>query len=246
MSEVLDFDFASMDLSIPAEPSESSWLARRRLGFGCSDLPALLYLLGIRADAPSYAKAKAKRIHTKRGPIQRLFAEKLGLCREKRPGQAADLGKERERELIARWSYRLRNGDASEAESFIDAESITHADSCPSEWWPLVDRHCPALLDTPDGWARAIDGSGLVIQAKCSMQEISSLPTHWRDQVMGELAVTGCDFGVLVCGEGWAAPWWTEDGPIRVWFVQRNEDEIAQIRGAVRFGASCLESLRAA
>ena len=49
----------------------------------------------------------------------------------------------------------------------------------------------------------------------------------------------------VVCGEFWAA-WHGNDGPIRCWEVQRDEDEIAVIRDAARRGWEIVNSIREA
>jgi hypothetical protein len=67
---------------------------------------------------------------------------------------------------------------------------------------------------------------------------------YWRLQVQAQLAVTACEFAVLVLGEFWAATDWREPGPVRAWVIERDEDEIARVRAWVEEGWQRVEALR--
>jgi hypothetical protein len=62
--------------------------------------------------------------------------------------------------------------------------------------------------------------------------------------VQAQLAVSGADYGLLVCGEMWSA-WHGNDGRVRVWLVERDEAQIDAIRAAVRDGWAAVEAARA-
>jgi hypothetical protein len=121
---------------------------------------------------------------------------------------------------------------------------VTHADMMLSSCWPLVDRAEGRLTATLDGWARDGLGGQVVVELKCSATERPACPWYWRTQVMAQLAVSGADYGLLVMGECWSA-WHGNDGPVRVWLVERDEAQIDAIRAAVRDGWAAVEAARA-
>lgn len=253
--EAPDFSVDAMELAAPelapvAAPADE-WLARRMMGFGCSDLAPLLIALGLRSNdgVPGYIHDHSKRIRVKGHPggVPRIFLEKAGLRAPLAAGEIAQRGLERERELLEQWRWRLRRRSYyDEAETLIDPESIIFApDAIPRELLPLVDRHCSALLDTPDAYARDVFDRLVVVQLKTSFREKRHLPWWWRDQTMGEVGL-GAAWGLVVCGDGWADPRRGLDGPIRAWLVERDETAIAQLRGACVKGRSEVENLRRA
>lgn len=230
-------DEAAPVAEAPAEPAAAAWHARRALGFGASDVPALLRALGVISEpATQYIEKRARVTRNTRG-LPRIIAEKAGLVAPLAAGSAASKGAARERELLATWRALLeRRIYADEtAESLVVPSSIRHADAVPRCWWPLVDRHAPILTATLDAWATDYLGSALVVEIKCSMEECLELPWWWRWQVIAQLAVSGADYGLVVCGERWSA-WHGDDGPVRVWLVERDEQEIEMVRDAARRG----------
>lgn len=251
MTDALALDFATLDgqlsesgaraVDAPADP----WLQRRALGFGASDIPALLIAMGKRAatDAPKYIADRARTTNRTHG-VARIFAEKVGVLAPEKVGAAALKGTLRERELLSQWRTMLSRGVyADESEALIVPSSVRHADVGMRCAMPWLDRHEPRLTATLDGWADDVLGQELVLELKCSASERRELPWYWRDQVQAQLAVTGAEWGVLVCGEMWSA-WHGNDGPIRVWPVQRDEAVIADIRDAVRTGWAIVERLK--
>jgi hypothetical protein len=82
-----------------------------------------------------------------------------------------------------------------------------------------------------------------VIELKCSATPRPELPWYWRAQVIAQLAVTGAAYGVVVCGEEWAA-WHGNSGMIRAWRVERDEVEIEAVREVARRGWSMVEGAR--
>jgi hypothetical protein len=155
----------------------------------------------------------------------RFVLEKAGVVEPRSAGGAAARGTERERELLQQYTEQLRRGIVRG----IDPESVRHADSMPSEWLPIIDRHQPRLACTPDAWGRDSFGILHALELKCSVTERTELPWYWALQVQGEMACMGADGGYVVCGEYWAAHH-GQDGPIRVWEVERDEETIARAR----------------
>ncbi len=246
----LALDIATTDAQLDArsvEPARDPWLARRAYGFGASDVPALLLALGRRGpDAPRYMKENAKLVSARGRSVPRLLAEKAGILAPKKAGSAAAVGSAREVELLGEWRRLLENGQFyCDAESLIDTTSIKHAGDVPREWFPLVDRTCPALTCTPDAWCRDTLGELVGVELKCSRDERRELPWYWRVQKQAQLAVTGETHGLVVCGEGWARGL-ESIGPIRVWEVARDEDVIAEIRAAAAAAWTVVEQLKAA
>lgn len=249
--ETLDFTPDGMtpkaeDYEQPESAPADDWLERRGYGFGCSDLPALFVALGIESgdDAPKYITDKAKVTNRTHG-VARIFCEKAGLVKPLAVGAAAMKGTLRERELLEHWRTLLSHRQFyGKHERLYAPATLGFADDAPKRWYPLVDRHCPSLTDTPDSWIRdAFDGLH-VVQAKCSASEKAQLPWWWALQVQGEIAVQAADAGVLVCGEFWAH-WSGNDGPVRSWPVERSEPAIARIRAATREGWEIVERLKA-
>lgn len=248
----LALDLATLDAQLDGralvEPSGTPWQRRRAMAFGASDVPAVLLALARRSgDCPRYIAEKAEPVRVPGGiGVARIFAEKAGLVAPKRVGSAAAKGTKRERELLVQWRMRLEHQQYyCDAERLLVPESIQHADDAPLEWYPLVDRHCPALTCTPDAWCRDVLGQLVGIELKCSATERRQLPWWWRDQKMAQLAVTGEAYGLLVCGEFWAA-WHGNDGTIRAWPVERDEDAIAEVREACTTGWEMVEELKSA
>jgi hypothetical protein len=234
--------------------ARAAWLRRRALGIGASDVAALLVALGrYRGDVPGYIQDKAKHVVVSGDldvaamrTVPRLLAEKSGLVASLKVGPAALRGIEREGELLDLWRRLLGRGVfVAEHEATLEAASIAAAG--PQWIMPLVDRMCPALCATPDAWCLDTFDAPVVVQIKCSYGARSELPWWWRVQVLAEIAVTGAEYGVLVCGEYWArergAP--PGDGPVRSWVVDRDERAIEEIRDAVREGWRVVEELRA-
>ena len=203
--------------------TRAAWLARRSQAWGCSDLPALWLARHPELEAPSYLKA---RVGFPRGHSARRFVlEKAGIIEARAAGGAAARGTQRERELFAQYGAHLARGHVAGPQ----AETLRYSDSVPVEWLPLVDRYCPRLACTPDAWGRDALGLLYAVELKCSVTERPELPWYWALQAQGEVAAMGCDGAYVVCGEHWAAGH-LQDGPIRVWEVERDEPLIARIR----------------
>lgn len=233
--DVGSFELADMEReaaeAIAAAPVVADpWLERRGLGFGASEVATLLIALGRRSDvgAPKYVVENARK----------LLAVKAGLRRPSKVGRAAREGNRSERALIAAWT--------ADAACMVRDQlvSVTHADAAPRSFWPLVDRHCPRLTCTPDGWARDRFGSDVIVEAKCTTAPIAAPHWYWMTQVQAQLAVSACEWGVLVIGDTWAAEW-KEPGPVHAHVVERDEVAIAEIRSAVVDGWRRVEALSA-
>jgi hypothetical protein len=233
---------------------EAAWLSRRALGFGASDVPVLLIAAGLRSaeDAPKYIAERAHHVVIGGGiagaeTAVRLYAEKAGIVRPRKAGRAAAVGTRRERELLQAWRERLEHGQFyDDAERLIVVSSVRHSDVAMRCATPWVDRHCPRLVATLDGWADDVIDDEVALECKCTASERRELPWIWRDQVQAQLAVSGAAWGLVICGEMWAAEWAEVPGPIRAWPVERDEKAIAEIRGAVERGWAEVERLRAA
>lgn len=227
--------------------SDREWMARRGHGFGASDIPALMLALGgCTEPAPRYLASRAATLSRGAGKgLPRIIAEKAGLAAPLAAGAAASKGTARERELLAHWRTLLEHEQYHDecAEAAVLPASITHADTLLRSCWPLADRRCPRLLATLDAWARDAMGCELVVELKCSATERPALPWYWRAQIIAQLAVSGADYGLLVCGEMWSA-WHGNDGPVRVWLVERDEAEIAALRALVERGWQSVEEAR--
>lgn len=223
----------------------AEWHARRASGFGASDIPALMLAMsGCQEQAPRYLADRAKIISRGRGKgLPRIIAEKAGIVAPLSAGAAASRGTERERELLTHWRTLIEHEQTGEASSLVVPATITHADALLRCCWPMVDRRCPRLAATLDAWGTDELGAHVVIELKCSATERSQLPWYWRAQVLAQLAVTGADYGLLVCGEMWSA-WHGQDGPVRVWPVERDEGEIDALRELVRRGWAEVEMAR--
>lgn len=223
----------------------SEWHARRAGGFGASDIPALMLALGgCSEQAPRYLADRAKTISRGKGKgLSRIIAEKAGIVPALSAGSAAARGTARERELLEYWCALISSERSCEASSLMMPASITHADALLRCCWPIVDRRCPRLSATLDAWAVDELGAQVVIELKCSATERLHLPWYWRAQVLAQLAVTGADYGLLVCGEMWSA-WHGQDGPVRVWPIERDEGEIDALRELVRRGWAEVEAAR--
>lgn len=253
--ETLDFSIAGMDATEDAAPAPITdpWLSRRGCGFGASDVPVLLAAMSIAPLdlLPKYAQARAKVTNRTHG-VARIFAEKAGLVAPLASGPAAAQGTRHEERLLLTWQTLLtRRQWYGQHERLLVPGTLALASAAPREWYPLVDRHCPALTCTPDAWMRdALDGL-VKVEAKCTTRETREARWSWRVQVQAQLAVSGADSGVIVCGDGWAASWRSENaegpsGPIRSWPVLRDDAEIARIRAAVSEGWAIVERLKAA
>ncbi len=206
------------------------WLERRGLHFGASEIAALMIALGRREaiGVPKYMAENARK----------LLAVKAGLRRPSKVGRAAREGTRSERALVDTFA----RGECDVRQMLV---SVTHADAAPRSFWPLVDRHCPRLSCTPDGWCRDVAGCDVLLEAKCTTSPLAAPHWYWTIQVQAGLAVSSCEWGVIVIGDEWAADW-KQPGRVHAHVVERDEALIAEIRGAVVEGWQRVEALRCA
>lgn len=229
-ADLSDLDFAMHEApAVQAKPEADPWLERRGLHFGASEIAALLIALG-RRDAigvPKYMEKNAKK----------LLHVKAGLRKPDKVGRAAREGSRSERALVE----AFRRDPACPVRDLL--ASVTHADAAPKSFWPLVDRHCPRLSCTPDGWCRDLFGADVLLEAKCTTEPLGTPHWYWTIQVQAGLAVSSCAWGVIVIGDCWAADW-KQPGPVHAHVIERDEAVIAEIRSAVVDGWQRVEALR--
>lgn len=229
-------DALSLDLETVASQTaevqrvRDPWLERRGYGWGASEIASLLLAYDYRreewADARVYHRDDAA---MSRWGVPLCVARKAGLTRGKATSFAMRRGQERERELIETWARESGYDD------------VTLASTAPREWYPLVDRHCPALTATPDAWCRGPSGEHVVVEAKCTTDHPMRLPWYWRVQVSAQIACMSAACGVLVCGPGWIF----DSGAQPVsWLIERNESEIARVRDVARFAWAVVQSVK--
>jgi hypothetical protein len=224
VAAVMSMDPATMEaearaarVTAPVDP----WLTRRLLGFGASEVGALLLALDLasleeRAAAPKYMLDDARV----------LIRRKAGLTRGGKAGRAAERGAEAERHVLAAWACPVRS----------QLVSVTHADAAPRSWYPLVDRECPRLTATPDAWGVDLFGDDVGIEVKATVHRREVTPWYWLAQVHAQMAVCGYPWSALVIGEGWAHhDARGRQSPVAV-YVERDEAWIARIRSAVVAG----------
>lgn len=217
------------------------WLARRGLGIGCSDLPAVWLALGLatlqqRRDALEYLHQRADWFHARRAG---------DAPKEPAVATQARRGRHREPDLFKHWINALKNGRAAiPAEADVDPRTVVHVEAHPTlqRLLPFIDRHERRLWDSTDAVALTHDRRLVVVQGKCIVQRLAptECPWYWSLQVQGEIAVTDADYGLVICGEGWAAPHgddWrmhVKSDSIRPYLVERDDALIATIRRTVR------------
>jgi hypothetical protein len=230
-------DGLSMDLDsmhpapeVMAQPSDP-WLARRTESFGASEVPALLYALGLEKPYPNTPRYVLE-------TAGRLFAVKAGLRKPRKAGQAAQLGSEAEVPLIQQWNERPLRGLPA---------PVVPAGVMPREFLPLLDRVERRLSCTPDGWARHFGDLVLVevkTDQKSQRQGMGEPSREWAWQVQSQLAVTGASLGMVLYGPGWAGWGEAKRGPIEAFVVERDDGVIARIREAAAEGWRRVEVLR--
>ncbi|MBK8260184.1 MAG: hypothetical protein IPK80_02470 [Nannocystis sp.] len=216
MGDALSLDHetvAAQTAVVVADP----WLARRRHGWGASEVPALLLAYDHRDDEAR----TARRYHledaevTRRGNVPRIVARKAGLLASVRLSRAMSEGARRERELVETWAREC------------GFDGVTMADAMPREFLPLRDDECPRLTATPDAWCRGPSDELIAVEAKCTFDHPSECAWYWRAQTQAQMACMSAAAAVLVCGPGWVRG---EDTRPVSWLIERDEREIARIR----------------
>jgi hypothetical protein len=227
-------DHETIDRQLAARPlheERDAWKQRRRLTIGASEVPlALMTVDAVSADGRAFHKEQMKITRTRHGELPFWIARKLGLRKPLREDSAMRSGRQLESEVVAE-ARRLNKLGAYEM-----------ASSVPQEWLPLVDRECPTLSCTPDGWCRDWLGELVAIEIKCTRDFPGSFPDrplwYWHAQALAECAVTGASSALIVCGPGWAIDRTKLKTPMdyaapRVWAIRRDDAAIGRIRAAV-------------
>lgn len=222
-----ELGFAMLDQPT-VEPPRDPWLVRRAHHFGASEVAALMIATGRRDPDifPKWIQQKARK----------LIRIKAGLAKPSKPGGAALIGLERERELFVEWSRLVQFGEVGR-ELALEHSTLRYSESVPREWLPLVDRECPALAVTPDAWGRDVFGDHVVVELKCLVKSYDEAPIHYQMQVQAQMAAMNARRAVIIAGDSWAASW-AADGPIRSWPVERDDALISEIREAALEGMS--------
>lgn len=236
----------------PVPPPADPWLARRLLTWGASEVAALMVGLGRVSDEGMAKHVLSNAKHVKRRGLPgtpRVILEKARLVGPlKAETTAMQRGTRYEPQLLREWAFLVGAGQVDGAE-LVDAATVVHASAVPREFWPLVDRRCPELAVTPDGWARDVFGDLVMLEAKCSVRPYGGLRPHHALQVQAQLAATDREVGYVIEGQGWAAEWLDRGdgphGPIRTYPVERDEALISEIRDACREGMAMVRELRA-
>jgi hypothetical protein len=221
-------------IAAPA-PTRAPWLQRPELGFGASEIAALLVALGRVTPAevaalPKYMREQADSIFRRKAFPSR---------RARKAGSAASRGQKAEKAVLDAW---LRDP----ACSVRDALAVAHHESvAPRSWFPPVDRYEPHCTWTPDGWALTVLDEDVGLEVKTTMEPVPVTPWWWLAQVQQQHAAGGYEWSALVIGEGWAH--WQESRrlPPRAVRVERDEKQIEHIRAACRDGWARVEEMRA-
>lgn len=229
-----EMDFAMHDIEPVTPIVANPWLERRRYGFGASELAPLLVKLGRVTPAevaalPQYLREQSETI----------LRRKAFPRRERKAGSAASRGQKAEKIVLATWE---RN---TACPVRAQLASVTHESVAPRSWFPLVDRHCPRLTATPDGWAGDVFGDDVGLEVKTTMEPIGKLPWWWLTQVHAQNAVGAYEWSAIIIGEGWAHYQQTRRLPPRAVRVERDLTQIERIRAACRDGWARVEEMRA-
>ena len=249
----LSADFAAMTDPEPPEvwlvaPPSDAWLVRRGFGFGASDMSNVLVALGWRSPDVLSSEQKRRNTRPRRKGIPRtyrVFMEKAKIVRPLKvnedPSSPIQLGKEREPELVARWTDKVRRGTAGPDCALLDWHTVVYVEGdWPRELLPLVDRESPRLTATPDTLVRDVFGDLGCWDAKCSVHAYNELKEHHRIQVHAQMAVCNGQHGGIVEGEAWAAAFRDHAGePIGAIVSRgmvRDEALIEELREAAREG----------
>lgn len=231
--EALSLDFAMFDVEPVGAANADPWLERRKLAIGASELAMLFVALG--RATPAEVAALPKYL---REGAETFLRRKAFPRRSKSAGSAASRGQQAERPVLALWAK-------SDCPIRAQLASVTHADAAPKSWFPLVDRHCPSLAVTPDGWAIDIFGDDVGLEVKTTVEPIGHTPWWWLAQVQAQNAVGSYAWSVIVVGEGWAHWQAHRRQPPRAIRVEPDPHYIERIRAACRDGWARVEEMRA-
>ena len=259
MSEPLDLsaDFAAM---VDPEPPEAvavespvdPWLVRRGFGFGASDVAVVLAALGRRSpdDLPVYMQKRVK-LKRVRGmtPAPRVFMEKAGVVAPLKVGGPANLGSEREPELVRQWLDKVRRGAAGPDCLMLVAGSAHYVEGdWPRQLIPFVDPHCFRHRVSPDVLIENAFGGLECWDAKCSFKPYDGIKWCHRVQVTSQMAACNAEAGGILEGEGWSAPFRDHAGEpmgaIVSRSIERDEALVDEIRSADEEGWQRVEAIR--
>jgi hypothetical protein len=252
----LALDHGTIDAQVRAARATKRW---RPYGLGASDLPKLFLSLGRRTWQPGDPGYLRDETRIMKSGHPRFLLQKAGVLEKLKRDSAQLIGIRREPELIAAWrAYLETEWFDHPFEAELDPASVGYAMALPDEWPPLVDRECPRLVARLDAWARTRARSLVNVQLKCARYAYRESQSAWWDrgrdcpwwhelQCQAEMAISRARHSLLIVGCGWIRDDGDPrgDGPVKVYFVARNDALIEEIRDAVREGWSRIEALRA-
>jgi hypothetical protein len=217
-------------------PPIDPWLARRMHSFGASEMGALAIALG-REPLPTDTKKLVE-------DGRKLFARK---ARAKLPrltkAKAAERARDRaiERAVLDAW----RSAGCPGA-PLLNRSTIRHASEAPEQWFPLRDVECHRLTCTPDAWGFDDFGQLVDISIKATWPTYRDGGLLWNYELQSQAtcAVTSAAWGVVVTGLGFAREDRSEWGGLLVDVVERDDEQVAELRRMARAGWDRVESLR--
>jgi len=271
----LSADFAAMTdpappEAVPVPPPADPWLARRRFGFGASEIALVLVALGWRSEdiLASHQKKKNTRPRRKGIPrVHRVFLEKAGLVAplkmNREPNSPPEVGKRREPELVRRWLDKVKRGTAGPDCLHLQPSTAHYVERrWPRQMLPIVDPQCFRLRVSPDVLISDCFGALECWDAKCSLKPyaeltdeqraagVTPLREHHRIQVNAQIAACNAGAGGVLEGEGWSATYRDHAGeaigPIVSRAVERDDELIRELRAAATEGWARVEEARSA
>lgn len=255
----LDHATVAQQLAAPVHvPRRGRRFTRGAYGIGAGDVAKLMLALGRRPldTAPAWLRDEVRPM-ARMGGESRFLLQKAGRVKRRKQGMEQRVGVRREAELFLAWLDDVETLAPMPLD--VDPDSAVWAGALPDELPPWPDKECPRLCVRTDGWFRlAGDPVLCTLSLKCARygyrtsawwsQCGDEAPWWYEMQGQSEMAALNAEHTLIVVGCGWIRdpddP--RDDGPKKLIRVDRNDEEIREIRDAVREGWSRIEGLRAA